>query len=323
MSSSTGPKEVVSELLPLVRFYSDGTVERLVGSDIVEPTTEDTVTGVSSKDVSVSPNISARLYLPKLTSQAGKKLPILIYFHGGGFCVESAFSFLHQRYLNRLVDQAGVLAVSVEFRQAPEHPLPIAYDDSWTALRWVSSHLVDDDDDVSVHREQWLSDHGDFNRLYIGGDATGANIAHNMVVRAGSESLLGDVKILGAFLSLPVFWGSTPVRSEPETGHLERMICRVWEFVYPSAAKGIDNPMINPFGSDLSGLGCSRLLVCVGEKDSFKERGIHYCDVVRESGWEGEIELYEAEGGGHGFHISYPETEIAKKMIQKLASFLS
>ncbi|XP_059632537.1 2-hydroxyisoflavanone dehydratase-like [Cornus florida] len=319
MASNT--KEVVTEFLPFFRVYTDGTVERLVGSPYVPPTLDDPGTGVSSKDISISPDVSARLFLPKLTDSHHEKLPILVYFHGGGFLVESAFSFLHHRYINLLVSQAKVLAVSVEFRSAPEHLLPAAYEDSWATLKWVSSHKCGE----NIGKEQWLVNHGDFDRIFIGGDATGANIAHNITMRAGVERLHGDVKVLGTFISLPFFWGSKPIGSESSTGHQQNMICRVWKFVYPSALDGIDNPMINPFAPgapSLSGLGCSRLLVCVGDKDISKDRGIHYYDRVRESGWGGEVELYEVEGGDHGFHIRNPETEIAKNMIKRLASFL-
>ncbi|CAH2050668.1 unnamed protein product [Thlaspi arvense] len=132
-----------------------------------------------------------------------------------------------------------------------------------------------------------------------------------------------DVSNFGDF-SLPTFfWGSEPIGSEPKDGHLERMISRVWNFAYPAA--GLDHPMVNPFAAGaptMAGMGGFRLLVCVGEQDICRERGIHYCDAVRESRWRGEVELYEAEGGKHGFHIAEPETEMAKVMIARLASFL-
>ncbi|KAA8548610.1 hypothetical protein F0562_000294 [Nyssa sinensis] len=315
-------KEVAAEFPPLLRVYTDGTVERLVGSPYVPPTTDDPATGVSSKDISISKDVSARLYLPKLTDSHLLKFPILVYFHGGGFCVESAFSFLHHRYINLLASEAKVLAVSVEYRLAPEHLLPTAYEDSWAALQWVSSLSVGD----NINKEPWLINHGDFDRVFIGGDTAGANIAHNITMRAGIEHLPGKVKILGTYLSQPFFWGSKPIGSESSMGHQQNMINRVWMFVYPSAQGGIDNPMINPFAPgapSLSGLGCSWLLVCVAEKDVAKDRGIHYCDAVRESGWEGEAELYEVEGGEHGFHICNPETEIAENMMKRLACFLS
>ncbi|KAF4373460.1 hypothetical protein F8388_025154 [Cannabis sativa] len=69
--------------------------------------------------------IGARLFLPLLPTNTNnnKKLPILVYFHGGGFCFESAFSADHHQFLNSLVSEAKIIAVSVEYRLAPEHHL--------------------------------------------------------------------------------------------------------------------------------------------------------------------------------------------------------
>lgn len=223
--------------------------------------------------------------------------------------------------MNSLVSQAKVIAVSVEYRLAPEHHLPAAYEDSWTALQWVASHSLDD----TINKDPWLIENGDFDRIYLGGDSAGANIAHNMTIRAGKECLFGGVKILGAFLSHPYFWGSDPIGSESILGHEENLLYRMWTFGYPSAPGGIDHPMINPFAHDapsLSGIGCSRLLVCVAEKDELRERGVRYVEAVRESGWGGELELFEVEGEGHCFHVMNLGTDNAKKMVKCLASFL-
>ena len=104
MTSTT--KEVAIELLRLIRVYKDRSVERLEGTPIVPPLPDqDPKTGVSSKDVTISedPSISARLYLPELTSHnQNQKFLILVYFHGGGFCIESAFSSLYHCYLGNL-----------------------------------------------------------------------------------------------------------------------------------------------------------------------------------------------------------------------------
>ncbi|KMS96234.1 hypothetical protein BVRB_000900 [Beta vulgaris subsp. vulgaris] len=301
-------KEVKVDLPGFIRVYKDGSVERLFGSPQVPPTLEDPQTGVSSKDVNISidTNLSARLYLPKLIT---KKLPTLVYFHGGGFCVESAFSFPHQRYMNILASQAGVLIVSVEYRLAPEHPLPTAYEDCWTALNWVAS-LSD----------PWLASHGDLEALFIGGDSSGANIAHNLAMRAGTQNLENGVNILGAFIS------SSHFLDEPGASATGiQMGYRVWNFVYPDAPGGPDSPMINPMcaqAPSLAGLGCSRLLVLVAEKEDHRNTQVRYYEAVKNSGFQGKVELFETKGEGHCFHIFNPDTENAKLMFQRLASFL-
>ncbi|KMT16556.1 hypothetical protein BVRB_3g048490 [Beta vulgaris subsp. vulgaris] len=60
-----------------------------------------------------------------------KKLPLLLYFHGGGFCLESTFSSKYHNYLNSLASEAQVMIVfvSVEYRRAPKDRLPAAYHD--------------------------------------------------------------------------------------------------------------------------------------------------------------------------------------------------
>ena len=83
--------------------------------------------------------------------------------------------------------------------------------------------------------------------------------------------------------------------------------------------------MINPEGPgapSLAGLRCDRLLVCVAGKDLLRDRGFWYVDMVRKSGWKGEIELFEMEGEDHVFHIFNIETENAKAMAKRLASFI-
>ncbi|KAL2244061.1 UNVERIFIED_CONTAM: 2-hydroxyisoflavanone dehydratase [Sesamum indicum] len=320
MASTT--KEVLTDLSPIIKVYTDGTVDRLIGSPLVPPSPEDPTTGVSSKDITISPTLSARLYLPKLTLPT-QKLPILVYYHGGGFCIESAFSFFVQRYMNHLSAESGALVVSIEYRLAPEHLLPAAYEDSWDALNWVCSHVLDQ---THFEKDQWITNHADFNRVFIGGDSAGGNIVHNIAMRAGSESLPGNVKILGAILSHPYFWGSNPIGNEPKEDIEQTLVYRLWLFVYPTAPGGIDNPLINPLADgapSLSGLGCSKIIVCLAEKDLLTARGLAYAEEVKKSGWKGEVEVVEIEEEDHCFHIYDPQTVKAKNLIKRMASFIS
>jgi len=160
---------------PLLRVHHDGRVERFYGTETTLPGF-DAVTRVSSKDVVVdgATGVFARLYIPDhLLTAEHKKVPILVYFHGGGFVVDSAVSPAYHRYLNSVASKAGVLAVSVNYRLAPEHPLPAAYDDSWAALSGAA--------------DPWLSGHGDTSRVFLAGDSGGANIVHNIAIMAGAR----------------------------------------------------------------------------------------------------------------------------------------
>lgn len=317
MASSTSSENIVTDLSPMLKVYKDGTVERLYDTTYVPPTSDpDPKTGVSSKDVSITSSISARLYLPNIINNpTNQKLPILVYFHGGGFCLESAFSEINHKYLNLLVSEANVLAVSVEYRLAPEHPLPTAYEDCWEAVQWVVSNN---------NKEPWIINHGNLDKLYIGGDSSGGNIVHNIGMKAGQNHQ--EVKILGGFLCCPYFWGSE-CKSETDSTKNEdgvSLAYRLWMFAYPNADNGIDNHMINPLADDgLCEMGCSRLLVIEAENDDFKETSFEYVEGLKKSEWKGEVELVVVEGEGHCFHLFNLDSEKARCLIKRLASFIN
>jgi len=327
--ASTNPKEIVAELPTYIRVFSDGTVERPRETPFVPPSIHDPLTGVSSKDIIISqtPPVSARIYLPKLPPTTlqdhPQKFPILVYFHGGGFFFESAFSQLYHRYFNIFVSQTNVIVVSVEYRLAPEHPLPVCYHDCWDALKWVASHSTQNN--AAANEDPWLISHGNFQRIFIGGDSAGGNIVHNVAMRAGAEPLPCDVKILGAIFSHPYFCSSNPIGSEAVTGREQSLPYLVWDFVYPSAPGGIDNPMVNPLAPgapSLEGLGCSKIVVCVASEDKLRDRGVWYFEGVKRSGWQGELELFEEQGEDHVYHIFHPDSEKAMKLIKFLRLFL-
>ena len=166
-------------------------------------------------------------------------------------------------------------------RLAPEHLLPAAYEDCWAALQWVATQSAGND------KQPWIINNGDFERIFIGGDSDGGNIVHNMAMTAGVESLTYGVKILGAVVEHPYFGSSKSIGSESKEGHDKSRQCLVWNFVYPSATGGIDNPVVNPEGPgapSLAGLGCNRMIVRVVGNDQLRDRGIWYFDMLRKSG---------------------------------------
>lgn len=305
--------EIAHDFSPLLRIYKDGRVERLLGTATVPPSDPDPSTGVSSKDILICPStgLSARLYLPKPPHPPPHKLPILVYFHGGGFCIESASSPTYHLFLNTLVAEAHVLAVSVDYRLAPEHPLPAAYDDSWAALQWLSAPGAD----------PWLTEHGDFSLLFVAGDSAGANIAHQMVMRSNG----GDLSIHGAVLIHPFFWGVEPIGNEPREPPHKGMVDNMWKFVCPST-NGCDDPLINPTAEgapSLKGLPCRRVLVCVAQRDFLKDRGWAYYHALASCGWEGVVEMIEAEDEDHVFHLLKPTCEEAGALMKRVAGFLN
>ncbi|CAL9189005.1 unnamed protein product [Musa hybrid cultivar] len=310
--------EVVLHAPPFVRIFKSGRVERLLGNEVL-PAGLDPATGVVSKDVLIDPatNLVARLYLPDLAgSPPDRKLPVLVYYHGGGFVIETAFSPTYHNYLNSLVAAAGVVAVSVDYRRAPEHPLPAAYDDSWAALQWVASRPP---------AEEWLAERGDLGRVFLAGDSAGANIVHQVALRVAAEGLGGAAAIKGLLLIHPYFWGAEPLGSESRDPETRAGPEKIWTLVCPGTV-GPDDPRLNPLAegaTSMAGLPCRRVLVMVAEEDILRERGRAYYEALERSGWEGEARLMEAEGEQHVFHIRDPKSAKAVSMMQTVVSFLT
>ncbi|KAJ0975659.1 hypothetical protein J5N97_017624 [Dioscorea zingiberensis] len=307
--------QVEHDFSPFVRIYKSGRVERILGTHVLPPS-HDPSTGVASKDVVIDPDtgVSARLYLPAGAHQPDTKLPVLIYYHGGAFCIESAASPTYHNYLNSLAGKANIIVVSVEYRRAPEHPLPAAYDDSWASLIWVGGAS-----------ETWLSDYADWGRVFLAGDSAGANIAHHMAMKVGSGGSELGMKIKGVALIHSYFWGTKPIAGEIEDPEFRAGMERMWRFVCPSGAtEGTDDVRANPLAEKAPGLeslGCERMMVAVAENDIFRHRGIAYYEALKSSGWGGEVSLVEHEGQGHIFHLLDPGSHQAMQFMDDLVAF--
>ncbi|KAG0480325.1 hypothetical protein HPP92_010902 [Vanilla planifolia] len=308
--------EIIFERPMFIRAYRSGRVERLGSMETLPPSLDPT-TGVQSRDVDINPStlLSARLYLPPAAvSVRDGKLPVLIYFHGGGFYACSASTAMYHNFLNSLASKADILVVSVDYRLAPEHPVPAAYDDAWEALQWV---LAGD--------EPWLSNFGKLDRVFLAGDSAGGNIVHNVGIRLGREGM----EMEGALIVHAFFWGKTKIGGELEEKEgaviSVKDADKMWPFVCPGTI-GLDDPWLNPLADDapsLAGLGFRRALVCVAEKDLLYERGRVYYEKLKESGWSGEAEFIETEEEDHDFFLFKPESEKTEAFVNHLASFIN
>lgn len=116
--NSAADADVALDFRPFFKVYRDGRVERykLIADGGPVPAGEDPVTGVRSKDVVISPEtgVSARIWIPKI--DGARKLPLLVHYHGGGFCAGSPFDSIGQRFFTTMVPKANVVAISVDYR---------------------------------------------------------------------------------------------------------------------------------------------------------------------------------------------------------------
>ncbi|CAL4938605.1 unnamed protein product [Urochloa decumbens] len=342
---NAGHGPVVEEIHGLIRVYQDGHVERLPAIPDVPCTWGSTAPGapggVAARDVVVdrATGVWARLYAPVTSAGStavAARLPVVVYFHGGGFCVGSAAWSCYHEFLAQLAARACCAVMSVDYRLAPEHCLPAAFDDGLAALRWLrhqAAASASAHDDVS-----WWRARCDFGRVFLMGDSAGASIAFHVAARVGQGHLgapLGphQLTIRGAVLVQPFFGGEARTASEKTMPQPPRSALTLttsdcyWRLALPAGA-GRDHPWCNPVSSRgaprLETLPLPPLLVCVSEADILRDRNLELCRALRRAGKSVEQAVYG--GVGHAFqvlhncHLSQPRTQ---EMLAHIRAFVS
>jgi acetyl esterase len=125
-------------------------------------------------------SIAARVYWPESVDAGDGRLPVIVYYHGGGFVTGSVKIF---DALTRSISNATrSIVVSVEYRLAPVDPYPAAVDDAFAALEWVAANAAQLEADPE--------------KLFVGGDSAGGNLAAVVSLRArdaGRPALAGQL----------------------------------------------------------------------------------------------------------------------------------
>ncbi|KAF9602780.1 hypothetical protein IFM89_030936 [Coptis chinensis] len=134
------------------------------------------------------------------------------------------------------------------------------------------------------------------------------------------------MKVHGVALVYPFFWGSEAIGSVTTDILKKGFVDRIWPLVSPSAPSN-DEPLINPLRNgapSFSSLGCTRVLVCVAEKDILRDRGWLYYEILSKCGWTGVVEIIiETEGEDHVFHLDSPNCRNAYDFIEHFADFFN
>ncbi|KAK3033658.1 hypothetical protein RJ639_034537 [Escallonia herrerae] len=308
---------IIEEVDRLIRVYKDGHVERPEIVPCVSTALEPKL-GVTSWDVvlDTSTSIWVRFYLPNCQG----KLPLLVYFHGGGFCVGSAAWSCYHDFLSQLSAKAGCIIMSVNYRLAPENPLPAAYDDGFKALTWVKQKARGGDNEL------W-SRQCNFSSIFLVGDSAGANIAHNVALTFSNSAKLRLFGLKGTILIQPFFGGEVRTNSEKLMVQPPRSVLSLaasdtyWRLSLPSGTNR-DHPWCNPVTKGLTNLdGLSELpvMVCVSELDILKDRNLEFCRALAREGKKVEHVVYK--GVGHAFQV-LDKSQISRTRTREMTSHI-
>lgn len=154
---------------------------------------------INGQDYGVDCNIPIRIVWPHASFVTGRPTNTLVYFHGGGFVVGDLDS--HEAHAERLANEAACVVVNVDYRLAPEHRFPAAYDDCLAATLWAKDNI------------SRLGGHA--SRLAIGGDSAGGNLAAAVALACRDQGIA-----LAAQLLLYPATDLTLLKGMPEKAYL-------------------------------------------------------------------------------------------------------
>ncbi|WP_081289225.1 alpha/beta hydrolase [Mycolicibacterium fortuitum] len=226
-------------------------------------------------------DIPVRIYHPLDSAEPGVGLPVLVYFHGGGFVLCDLDS--HDSCCRRLANGIGAIVVSVDYRLAPEHPYPAAVEDAWAATEWAAAHAGE------------LS--GDPSRLVVAGDSAGGNLAAVIAMTARDK---GGPAIAFQLLIYPVVdQRRKSSLSSPHTksGVLTAEHMQWFTAQYLGASGAQAEPSASPILGDMTGLPDAHVLT--GALDPLCEEGEEYARLLAAGGAKVSVRRYER--GFHGF----------------------
>ena len=228
-----------------------------------------------------APSVRARLYQPLRSEEAPPAL--LLYFHGGGWCVCDIDT--HDGQCRRLCHESGCAVLSVDYRLSPESPFPDGFHDCLAATRWAQA--------------QGAALGVPSGRFFVCGDSAGGNLAaavSHTLRDAGGPQPLGQVLIYPAVNDL-----DRPTASYASMGEgvgLSMASARVYWRAYLARCEGRVPVQAAPL-TDTRFDDLPPTFVITAEYDMLRDEGQQYADLLRAAGVP--VQTRHEAGMNHGF----------------------
>jgi acetyl esterase len=214
-------------------------------------------------------DLPVRLYAP-----TDGPLPVLVYFHGGGFTIGSIAT--HDVLCRHLSHLAHCAVLSVGYRQAPEHQFPVAFEDAWDAVQWTAAHGASKGLDAS--------------RIAVGGDSAGGTLAAACALQARNSGMALKLQLL--FYPGTTAHADTP--SHKTFGHgfvLEaEHIIYFFDLYIPDLKDREDWRFAPLMADDVDGVAPAWF--GLAECDPLIDEGLQYADKLRAAGVPVDLDIY-------------------------------
>jgi acetyl esterase len=227
--------------------------------------------------------------------------PVIVYFHGGGWVVGELETV--DRPVRSMALRTGAVIVSVDYRLAPEHVYPAAFDDCYAATSWVAEHAAE------------LG--GDAARVAVAGDSAGGNLAAAVAIAARDR---GGPMLAAQLLLFPVtdFDFGTPSYEQNAEGFLLTRGSMQWFWAHYLGAQDLGkDPYAAPARAD-SLVGLPPAFVATAEYDPLRDEGEAYAARLGEAGVEVSAKRYD--GMLHDFLWTLGATPSGSGILDDLAA---
>ncbi|NLR66963.1 alpha/beta hydrolase [Chitinophaga varians] len=244
----------------------------------------------------VNTHVSVAIYRP-----GPGILPAVLYFHGGGWVRGSVAT--HDWLCRNLAAQSGAIVVSVEYRLSPEHVFPAALDDGYDALLWLMDNAASLDIDAQ--------------RIAIGGDSSGGNIAIATLLRA-RDAGIGLAAQLLVYPPVEARFDTGSYNTYAEGYHLTRQTMQQCWQAYTGQEENARHPLAAVVRNDFRGLPPA--LIIAAECDPLRDDGRQLAGRYREDGVVVRYSLYP--GTIHPFFLMPALLPEAREAQREAALFL-
>ena len=245
-------------------------------------------------------DIPVRVY-----ASEGDNLPVVMYFHGGGWVLGDIDS--HDGTCKQLLAELGdAVVVSVHYRLAPEDKYPAAADDCYAAAAWVAENGAEIGADGS--------------RMAVAGDSAGGNLSAVVSQMARDK---GGPAIAAQVLHVPVTDHnySYPSYTENAEGKLLTRASMVWfwDHYLPNAEAGQEAYASPIKAADLSGLAPA--LIQTAELDPLRDEGEAYGAAIEAAG--GDVTVRRYDGVVHDPFMMFAVIPTGIECLKEAAAFIN
>ena len=242
-----------------------------------------------------------RVYVPEAVREAKEALPVILYFHGGGFIMGSIED--HDPLCGRLADECRAIVIAAEYRLAPEYPFPACIEDAVFTAEWAQEHSAEFG--------------GDPKRLYAGGDSSGANISAALALLSKdgrAPEISGLILFYGTYGSISLEESeSAKLYGQGDYVLPVNVIDKMMELYIPEGTDP-DDYRLNPGrAEDLRGMPPAVLIS--GGLDPLRDDGEEFARRLEAAG--NRVWSVRAEGMMHGFMLYWQRFSRAEELLVK------